>query len=68
MLQRVCVHWLLVVVRGAGLGLGLAYARPGSWCCGAGGCHFPRHVLWLPSLRGPEFEQRVALSFGEVFL
>jgi hypothetical protein len=62
------VRWLLVVVvRYARLRAG-GYARPRNWCCAAGSCHFPRHVLRLLSLRGPEFEQRVALSFGEVLL
>ena len=62
------MRWLLVVVVALGLLGAGGYARPGSWCCGAGSCHIPRHVPWLLSLRGPEFEQRVALSFGEVLL
>ena len=59
------MRWLLVVVVALCPASGW---RVWDWCCAAGSCHFPRHVLRLLSLRGPEFEQRVALSFGEVLL
>ncbi len=62
------MRWFLVVVVALGPASGWRICEARELVLRCRSFHFPRCVLWLPSLHGPEFEQRVALGFGEVLL